>query len=143
MAKFYVFFITVDREKLERGGGWGSLEGQAYLNATTNATPLEAILRGMYEPAAVVELPGVGISVERVWRMMQNLENPWTDTDGLLALTEFPRSAMVGDILYDVNADQWAIVASIGFEPIWQIQEIEALNPILDNATRMEHARVG
>lgn len=144
MAKFYVFFVTIDADKINNDPhGWNSLDGKAYLNATMHANPTDALVRSLYKPAAVVNAPGHQLDAEQVWTTLQNINASWKEREGVICLTDQPRSSMTGDIIYDVDADQWAIVASIGFDPVWQERDIDLLNAVLDTAKRAEHEITG
>ena len=91
----------------------------------------KAIQAGLYEKAAVVSFDVRQPDAEMVWTTIQNLDEPWTKSPNVEVITTFPRSMMVGDIIYDHDADAWAFVASFGFEPVWQESSIDKLTELL------------
>lgn len=77
----------------------------------TNLTKL-----GLYEKAAVVEIPqGVDPmeALEIAYEKTQNIHDSWTKNTGVTAITETPRSSMMGDV-FVISGKPFA-VAAFGF----------------------------
>lgn len=71
---------------------------------------------GLYEKAAVIKiLAGVKPedALEIAYKSTQNIHDSWTKNEGVTAITETPRSSMLGDVF--VLKGQAYTVASFGF----------------------------
>lgn len=71
---------------------------------------------GLYEKAAVIQTPA-GMdpedALEIAYKNTQNIHDSWTKNPGVTAITETPRSSMIGDVF--VLKGQAYTVANFGF----------------------------
>mgnify|MGYP001333917886 CR=1 FL=1 len=121
MTNYVVFYRTLTEE--QRGevnsGGWETPVGKAYLDC-------EPIISNPPQYAGAMEfdlfeLAAVAREVEdkeELYHRMQNHEASWTEDSKIQSFSSFPRSMSVGDVVYDVGAEEWSYVASFGFEPV-------------------------
>lgn len=74
---------------------------------------------GLYEKAALVTVPA-GLQAEHAlevaYEKTQNIHDSWTKNEGVTAITQAPRSSMLGDVF--VFKGQPYTVATFGFKPL-------------------------
>ena len=93
-----------------------------YAQATVfpNQESVSALAKlGLYEKAAVVVVPAGAQpehALEIAYERTQNIHDSWTKNPEVTAITERPRSSMLGDVF--VLKDQPFTVATFGFKPL-------------------------
>lgn len=65
-----------------------------------------------YELVALVDTDDLDLA----YQLTNHIDQPWTQNSGVTALTDRPRSTMIGDII--INSDGAFVVAGVGFESL-------------------------
>lgn len=93
------------------------------LYAQATLSPNDAIIKqltnkGLYERAAVIVFPegADATNLEAAFESTQNIEDAWTDHKHVIAITDRPRSSMVGDVM--IKDGKPFVVAMMGFKPL-------------------------
>jgi hypothetical protein len=110
--KVSIYYLTVDHDLVNKEG-WECDHGRRYLAASMKGD----IEQGDYELAAEFEMhDDFEGHLDVIFRMMQNLDKPWTDMlDESEVHTDFTRSMSVGDLIV-INDTDCHMVASVGFD---------------------------
>jgi hypothetical protein len=91
----------------------------AQLTISPNEATISEMTRlGLYERAAIVVVPEGADShnLEIAFEKTQNIDDSWTKNETVIALTDRPRSSMMGDVMV-VNGKPF-VVSMIGFKPL-------------------------
>lgn len=129
MTAFTVFFLRLSDEQRNtlNNDGWDSGIGRAWMNAegTVRRTDYSDVIEyDLFEKAAFIRNTH---NLSSVWMAIQNHEISWKENESIVCYTNFPRSMMVGDIIYCPQDDSWNRVSRVGFEEIVDEYFIEYL----------------
>jgi len=116
------------------------IEFHPNLYAQATISPNDAIIKqltdkGLFERAAVVIFPegAEATNLEAAFETTQNIEDSWTDHKHVIAITDRPRSSMVGDVM--VKDGKPFVVAMMGFKPL------ESFEPFPEPEAKKETVR--